>query len=162
MWRRLTLSVLLPVALLLSGCSATGMGWIQSSLDPTAKATFGFSFDGTTQTFSGSYHDPQGRTGRGVVDVSFKGTGKLNPCSTDLRCQQLKPPTKGDCVFGEPPYQSQNPAIPGDGLVFLEICDLDGNAVADTQDSILIIVDTGPYAGYTNGGNPHGNITVKQ
>jgi hypothetical protein len=137
------------------------MGWIPSN-DVVDKATFGFSFDGTTQTFSGSYHDPHGITDTGLnVDVSFKGTGKLNPCSTDARCQQLKPPSKGGCLAGEPPYQSQNRAIPGDGIVFLYICDLDGSGTADAGDSIVIIVETGPYAGYRNEGNPQGNITVR-
>jgi hypothetical protein len=139
------------------------MGWIQSS-DLVDKATFGFSFDATTGTLSGSYHDPQGRTAKGIVEVAFKGTGKLNPCSTDVRCQQLKPPTKGGCLSGEPTYQSQSPSTPGEGMLFLVVCDADGNAAPSDvgTDTILIQVDTGPYMGYANSGNPHGNITVKQ
>jgi hypothetical protein len=47
-------------------------------------------------------------------------------------------------------------------MFFLNVCDLDGNGVANEGDSILIQVDSGPYMGYANSGNPHGNITVKQ
>jgi hypothetical protein len=60
-------------------------------------------------------------------------------------------------------YQSQNPALPGDGTFFLLVCDLDGNSIASTsgEDSIFIEVLGGPYTGYVNMGNPQGNITVK-
>ena len=161
-WERRLLIVLIPFALCAAGCTATGMGWIPSASSPTDKATFGFSFDGTTQTFSGSYHDPQGPTDLGVADVAFKGTGKVNPCSTEPRCQP-GPATKGGCLFGEPTYESQNPRLPGSGLVFLEFCDADGDGSIDVggADVILVIVETGPYAGYGNSGTPHGNITVR-
>src|SRR3954454_2315153 len=160
---RCLLVVLEPFVLVATGCTATGMGWIPSALSPTDKATFGFSFDATTQTLSGSYHDPQGLTDlHGVVEVAFKGTGKVNPCSTDVRCQQLGPPSKGGCLLGEVPYESQNPKIPGSGLVFLVICDADGNGQADVggTDAIFVQVDTGPYMGYVKTGNVQGNITV--
>src|SRR4051794_335583 len=151
-WRRpgrRALVVLLPFALLASGCSATGMGWIPSQLSPGDKATFGFSFDGTTSTFSGSYHDPQGMTVAGVVDVAFKGTGKMNSCSTEPRCQQVGPPSKGGCLSGEPAYQSQNPKVPGSGTLFLQLCDADGDGDVSLLggDSILVLVETGPYMG---------------
>ena len=160
---RRALAVVVPLAFLASGCTATGMGWIPSALSPGDKATFGFSYDGTTMRFSGSYHDPQGMTAAGVADVAFKGTGKLNPCSTDPRCQQVGPPAKGGCLAGEPTYESQNPKIAGSGFVFMILCDADGNGEVTVEggDSIFLHVDTGPYEGYTNSGNPHGNITVK-
>ena len=43
------------------------------------------------------------------------------------------------------------------------LCDADGNGevTVDGGDTIFLQVDTGPYAGYTNSGNPQGNITVK-
>jgi hypothetical protein len=160
---RCLLVVLVPFALVVTGCTATGMGSIPSALSPTDKATFGFSFDGTTQTLSGSYHDPQGMTDlHGAVEVAFKGTGKVNPCSTEPRCQQLAPPTKGGCLQGEVAYESQNPKIPGSGLVFLDLCDADGNGQVDVggTDAIVVLVDTGPYAGYANTGSAQGNITV--
>ena len=160
MWRRWLLPGLLPALLLASGCQATGMGWIQSN-DGVDKATFGFVFDGTTSTLSGSYHDPQGTTANGVVDVAFKGTGVLRPCKAgDPACVNA-PPAKGGCLTGELPYQSQNPKIPGDGLFLLLVCDLDGTG-GPGADFILLTVDTGPYTGYRNLGNPQGNITVKQ
>ena len=163
-WNRWLLAAVLPVALLGTGCQATGMGWIPSSLAPGDKATFGFTFDSTTNTFSGSYHDPQGRLANGaVVSVDFKGTGKLSPCSTDPRCQALAPPSKGGCTIGVPDYQSQNPKLPGSGSVSLLLCDLDGNGRADGSgsDFIAIAIDDGPYTGYRNQGNPQGEITVR-
>ena len=161
MWRRWLVLGLLPALLLASGCQATGMGWIPSALVPTDKATFGFVFDGTTSTLSGSYHDPQGQTASGVVDVAFKGTGVLRPCKAgDPACGHA-PPTKGGCLAGELPYQSQNPKFPGDGLFFLLVCDLDGNGPGVDGDFVFLTVDTGPYTGYRNLGNPQGNITVR-
>ncbi len=177
--RRLLIAVLVPVLLWSTACSATGMGWIQSSnapvdpncTDPTTqfctdKAVFGFKFDGTTSTLSGSYHDPQGSTDQfGVVDVAFKGTGVLNPCKAgDPLCVNAPADTKGGCLAGEPQYQSQNPKIRGGGDFFLLLCDLDGDGTAGTAgtDFIFLTVDTGPYTGYRNLGNPQGNITVKQ
>jgi hypothetical protein len=141
------------------------MGWIPSALVPTDKATFGFVFvfDGTTSTLSGSYHDPQGQTASGVVDVAFKGTGVLRPCKAgDPACTKAPANAKGGCLAGVLPYQSQNPKLPGDGSFFLFVCDLDGNGASMDGDLIFLQVDTGPYAGYTNMGNPQGNITVKQ
>jgi hypothetical protein len=60
-------------------------------------------------------------------------------------------------------YQSQNRALPGDGMFFLFVCDLDGNGAVSTsgEDLIAIFVVNGPYTGYSNTGNPQGNITVK-
>jgi hypothetical protein len=40
----------------------------------------------------------------GAVEVAFQGTGKVNPCSTEPRCQRLGPSIKGRCLFGEPTY----------------------------------------------------------
>jgi hypothetical protein len=145
-----------------SGCRATGMGWIQST-DLVDKATFGFVFEGDTSTLSGSYHDPNGRTALGTVDVAFKGTGVVRPCKAgDPPCAKAPATVKGGCVAGEPSYTSQNPNIPGDGLFFLLVCDLDGTGGAGAgADFIFISVDTGPYAPYTNFGTPSGNITVR-
>ena len=165
--RRWLLVGLLPLMLLLTGCTATGMGWIPSALDPTDKATFGFSFDvssnGTTSALSGSYHDPQGQTAAGVADVAFKGTGQLHKCTaTDPLCVSA-PPSKGQCLAGHPAYESQNSGLPGSGTFVLFVCDSDGNGIAtgDGLDLIQIDVDSGPYTGYHNEGNPQGNITVK-
>jgi hypothetical protein len=157
----------------LSGCTATGGGWIPSN-DPTQRATLGFSFTSSatspdTTTFSGSYHDPRGQVldplggGAVVVDVDFKGTGRLHPCTpSDPRCATA-PLAKGGCLLGDPTYLSQNPRLPGGGTFFVVVCDLDGNGVAgvEGEDSIDLFVDSGPYTGYVNTGNPSGNITVK-
>jgi len=168
-WRRLGRRALLvvPFTLLAAGCTATGGGSIPSQL-LTGKATFGFTIDvgdttTGTGTWSGSYHDPQGVTDAGVVDVAFKGTGKAHPCNTDPLCVKLAPPTKGGCIASEAAYQSQNPKIPGSGTVFWFVCDMDadGQPDVDGTDTLFVQVDSGPYTGYTNSGNVQGNITTR-
>jgi hypothetical protein len=147
--RFLARSAAIVVALfLVTGCQATGMGWIPSSSDPAEKATFGFVYDGTTQTFSGSYHDH----GNGV---RFKGTGvlKAGPPPVGLK-------VKGGCLFGEPAYESQNPDRPGTGTVTLLLCDAGGEGAVTADDLIMLLVVGGPYIGYSNEGNPSGNMTV--
>jgi hypothetical protein len=167
--RRWILFALFPAALLLSACQATGVGWIPSSVDPTAKATFGFSYDVSStdgaSSLSGSYHDPQGQTVFGVVDVSLKGTGQLRGCDrSDPACQAAPAATKGGCLTGVPTYRSQNPGLPGGGDFSLLVCDVDGDGqVSPTgADFLSIAVISGPYTGYHDEGNPQGNITVKQ
>jgi hypothetical protein len=45
----------------------------------------------------------------------------------------------------------------------LEFCDADGDGQVDVggEDAMVVIVETGPYAGYANEGSPQGNITVR-
>jgi hypothetical protein len=163
--RRSSLAGVAVAALVLAGCTATGAGWLPSN-DATQKATFGFSYDGSTSSLSGSYHDPRGQVTDpldgsvlGIVDVDLKGTGRLHPC-TPSDCRAA-PPTKGGCVFGEPAYQSQNRRLPGSGVMFLEVCDGDGVDATVDDDFVLLIVETGPYTGYRNQGQPSGNTSVR-
>jgi len=160
---RRALVVVVPLALVATGCTATGGGSIPSQLSPNGKATFGFNIDADTSTWTGSYHDPQGITDAGVADVAFKGTGRMRPCSADPRCVKLAPPAKGGCIQTDAPYQSQNPKVPGSGMVFWVVCDMDGDAQADVDgtDMILVQVETGPYMGYANSGSVQGNITTR-
>jgi hypothetical protein len=146
--------LLLPAILLATVCQGTGLGWLPSALDPSEKATFGFTFDGTTQTFSGSYHDH----GCAVTfcEVTFKGTGILRAAPPPAGMK-----VKGGCIAGEPTYESRDGANPGVGMLTLVVCDEDGGG-AGGEDFIAIIVMTGPYAGYQNSGSPSGNITVTQ
>jgi hypothetical protein len=125
------------------------MGWIPSHADLTQKATFGFVFvsDGTTYSFSGSYHDK-------AAGIDLKGSGVLKP----------KPPPPGVrsdavCVGGLPTYESTNRDKPGEGVLDLTVCDLE-NAGVGLGDVISITVMTGPFAEYFNFGFPSGNITV--
>jgi len=78
---------------------------------------------------------------------------------------------QGGCIAGEPKYQSQNPKVPGSGMLFLVLCDGDssGGVSLEGGDAMLVQVDTGPYEGYTNSCDPaalepctslQGNITV--
>lgn len=166
MRRRWLLLCLAPALILATGCQANGAGFIPSALIPGDKATFGFvavsDLAGFQQDFSGSYHDPQGQTALGVVDVAFKGVGGLQRCSpsTDPLCAQAPNNVKGGCYAGLAlQYQSQNPNIPGSGTFFMLACDVDGTG-GGGQDFLLIEVETGPYAGYRNAGVPSGNITV--
>jgi len=132
-----------------TGCSATGMGSMPYFLDPTTKTSFGFVFDGTTQTFSGSYHDK-------ARDVDLKGTGVLKAQPPPVGVK-----SKGGCVGGDMvPYQSQNPNNPGEGFLILVLCDADGSGGPSGDDFMAIQVLDGPYAGYLNSGTPSGNITV--
>jgi hypothetical protein len=140
--------LLTPALLFGVACQATGMGWIPSAYDPTAKATFGFVYNGDTQTFSGSYHDHGG-------EVDFKGTGVLKSSPPPNGIQ-----SKGGCLLGFPAYESQNSKHPGQGNLFLFVCDMDGDGVVSGTDSISIEVVGGPYDGYRNSGQPSGNITV--
>jgi|tagenome__1003787_1003787.scaffolds.fasta_scaffold20654554_2 hypothetical protein len=165
-WRRLRRRalVVVPLAAFAAGCSATGGGSIPSQLAPmTDKATFGFNINADTGTWSGSYHDPQSLTDFGVVDVAFKGTGKMRPCNADPRCVKLARSAKGGCIATEAPYQSQNPKIPGSGTVAWFVCDMDGDGQPDVDgtDTLQVLVESGPYMGYENGGNVQGNITTR-
>jgi hypothetical protein len=164
--------VFAAVAMVLgSGCQATGMGSILSLTFPTDKATFGFVLDGTTMTFSGSYHDPQGQTVFGVVDVAFKGTGVLRPCRAGEPTCAKAPVNgpKGGCLFGDLSYTSQNPHVPDIAPAELQrlsllVCDSDGefgSASPFPDDFMFISANTGPYEGYSNAGTPSGSITVK-
>jgi hypothetical protein len=141
-------ALLLVLPIVAVACQGTGMGWIPSATDPDGKATFGFVFDATTGlgSFSGSYHDGA---------VRFKGTGVLRSAPPPAGMKM-----KGGCLLGEPAYESQNPAMPGAGTLTLWVCDGDGELAVTADDTILIIVGTGPYAGYSNMGSPSGNITV--
>ena len=166
MWRRWLFLGLLPIIILATGCQATGTGAIPSLLFPGDKATFGFiavsDATGLTQDFSGSYHDPQGQTAIGIVDVAFKGVGGLQKCQpgVDPACAQAPNNVKGGCYVGLAlQYQSQNPNIPGSGTFFLLACDVDGTGGNGT-DFLLITVESGPYTGYSNAGTPSGNLTV--
>jgi hypothetical protein len=146
------------IAVVLSACTqATGMGWIPSSGVPTEKATFGFVFDGTTGTLSGSFHDRHGLIAGQIIEVAFKGTGVMKP--------KPPPPDLGDygCVWGTNlSYDSQNPNVPGSGTFVLVVCDFDHfTQPSPTKDFIFITVDSGPYLGYHNEGLVQGgNITV--
>lgn len=144
--RASTLFVLLII--FATACQATGTGRILSTVDPEIHASFGFVYDGTTQTFSGSYHDH-------TNGVRFKGTGVMKagppPAGTKI---------KGGCLMGEPTYESQDPSNPGVGMLTLLVCDADGDAAVTADDYIGVLVVTGPYVGYFNEGSPSGNVTV--
>ncbi len=163
----LVLAVLAGIVVL-SGCTASGAGWIPSNV-ATAKATFGFSFrvaDDGRASFTGSYHDPRGTvetSATSTVDVRLKGSGKVHSCNPSNGGCVSAPPSKGGCIGGSGvPYTSQNPSRPGSGTLTLVVCDLDGNRTPTPEsDTVFLQVDTGPYAGYTNSGNPRGNVTVR-
>ena len=70
------------------------------------------------------------------------------------------PPGAQQCMQGLPDYESQNPNVPGRGTLLLTICDMGRGPSAG--DFVLLQVQTGPYAGYSNGGFAQGNLTVKE
>jgi hypothetical protein len=69
------------------------------------------------------------------------------------------------CLSGEDvPYQSQNPALPGNGTLDLTVCDFgDNSTYTGVQDTINLTVLTGPFAGYRTGLQPvqGGNIQIQ-
>jgi hypothetical protein len=170
----------------LTGCTGSGGGTLASSNPAaSARATFGMTFrmdDATgASTFAGTYLDRQGvrqvSDGAGgtvsvPVDVRIQGTGRLLPLSA--------PPgqtNRGGCVGniaggtpyatggGPVTYTSADPSVPPDrraGTLSLQLCDNDGDGRVGRggADTLLIIVDTGPYAGYQNGGLITGNIST--
>ena len=60
------------------------------------------------------YLHGQRHTAFGVVDVAFKGTGVMRPCTAGEPVCARVPALgqKGGCLFGSPSYTSQNPKIP--------------------------------------------------
>lgn len=163
---RRSVLLLAPIAVLLTGCTATGGGTIHSN-DLVSTATFGLNADVevdpmtgdiTQATFSGTYHDANGKIALRNVDVSFKGTGVMKP-KPGLR-------TPGSiCLNGVFTYTSQNPMVAGSGTVDMTLCD--NNGVLDPggallDDDVTINVLTGPYSGYANASPViGGNITTK-
>ncbi len=176
---RLIALAVAPAALLVTGCTATGMGWTRGASGQ--KVTFGFSaaaqpgtdasgqfLDIGSASFSGSYHDPQGKTLKGTVSVDLKGSGVVKKTSPPVGLSSIN----GPCLTGDAGYTSQNPRLRGKGTLRLTVCDGDGNFVVKngasdvtiplSGDYMQIDVATGPYAGYNNAGLVEGgNITVK-
>ena len=157
MWRRWVLIGLLPAMLLASGCQANAGGWIPSN-DGISKATFGFVFDALSNTFSGTYKDPNGQTPLGTLDVDIFGTGVVR---TGPPGQFQAVLCTGSTVFGTTPYQVNSGAFKGaTGTLDLFLCDLDGNGKANEGDFLSITVTSGPYTGYRNAGFVQGNISL--
>ena len=138
--RVLALGVLLvPMLLMAAGCyeKLNGGGWMLSA-NGEDRATFGIHFDGTRDRHAarGTYHDHgTGVRFRFVEEVGHAvGTG----------------PEEGDCAVFIATYKSQDKKEPGSGLVDVTACDEGEPAV--NGDTLDIFVETGPYAGYENGG----------
>jgi hypothetical protein len=177
---RWQLVLLVAVIFVLAACKGTASGSITST-NGIAKAKFSLNFTYNESTgalgLTGTFRDPLGTIG-GVckagtsgetcvvlpqitnVDVNLKGTGQMQRCK-DGGCRSSG--TKGGCIGGDVPYKSQNSKYPGDGMLYLQLCDGDDDGSVDDieYDSIFISISTGPYAGYINGGPPSGNVGVK-
>lgn len=144
---RRRLLTLLPVSLvallLFTGCAIkfTGGGWIVSASGVEGeKATFGFTFDGPAGRFQGSYHDEGLWNGE---EVRLRGTGVVSFAGPDF---------DNNCMDATLSYESQNPRLRGSGELELTACD-DGEPGPSAGDDIAIIVISGPYSGYSDGGD---------
>jgi hypothetical protein len=53
--------------------------------------------------------------------------------------------------------------MPGTGTVFWFVCDMDADSQPDVDgtDTLLVSVESGPYAGYENSGDVQGNVTTR-
>ena len=142
-------------ALVMSACTATGGGTLQSacgsSATPSATAgpvaTFGFAYDDVSGTFSGNLQDL-------CAGVNLTGAGPLAPTTQDPPAvfQQIAPGALIGCVAGTATYQSQNRANPGSGSLNIFGCGLSGQLQTAGLDFVSITVTSGPFVGYMNQG----------
>ncbi len=153
-----------------SGCAGpgkvTGGGWIPStSGDPGDKANFGFNAaqcDVGTIRGRFDYHD------QNAAGFAAAGGVKMNGPVTETGLCGVAPFTGGGpCGFLFCPdgsyvitveYSSTNPNLPGDGTAFACVTDNGEGINATSADMGLVVVPTGPYAGYVNSGLVQGNI----
>lgn len=136
-WRRTAGLAGLIGVLALTGCASklNGGGFIRSA-NGIDRANFGFSYDGPSDHFRGTYHDK-------ALGVRLRGTGVLPPPWTP-------PEDTTACIAGIMGYESQNPRQRGAGTLYLQACD--GGSTGVGEDTITINVLTGPFAGYVNSG----------
>jgi len=124
----------------LTGCvtKMTGGGWMQSVV-PGEKATFAVNYDVAdpdNERIRGTYHDHG-------ADVRFRFDEVLGTVGGNVGA-----PCFGRIVG----YESQDPTLRGGGEVVVIACDEAESGVFGPGDSLAIMVQTGPYAGYTNSG----------
>ena len=139
------------------GGAAAGMSVKANAPGAGGRTTFGFVFDQTTSTFSGSYQDT-------CAGVALRGTGVLRADAPGQSPASL--PCAGT-IFGSPlAYEAQNPKIardpaaPSGGTLNLWVCDF--GTPGTGNDLFFLQVLDGPYAGYTNTGTLQaGNIQVQ-
>lgn len=124
------------LALAITGCKATGGGFINSATGAKA-AYFGFTWNETSNgtVVSGSWHDGP---------VKFKLDGGM-----------FIPPPGPSCVEGSGTYVSTSKAHPGSGTVEMTICDY-GEPGPTNGDSISVTLSGGPYNGYSDSGTLQG------
>jgi hypothetical protein len=134
-------------ALVLSGCTLTGGGWMFSAA--SGRATFGFNItcDGSYLTGNWVYHDKAAG-----VDVTGTIPSETFPCSNGG-------PTGGLFEI-ETPYRAQHCKTDCEGTAFIAAYD-DGTGKPPKGDELSIELDGGPYDGYENEGDVQGgNLEV--
>ncbi len=139
-------AVVVISGVLLAGCKATGGGWIPSATGD-GKAHFGFVWQTTEDPdktlAKGTWHDGDVRlrlVDGVILTFPFGGEG---------------------CAIGFAEYVSQSKARPGSGTLTIQLCDL-GEPGPTNGDFIGIVINSGPYEGYTNEGVLQGgNLQIK-
>jgi predicted small secreted protein len=155
----LLLLSILPLALLLSACTAKGYGKTYSMLSTKQKVSFSLYLKSTNvpggqaeSTLKGQYYDPKGMTVFGPREIKFEGIGKIK--------QKDKGPRSQMCVAGAVQYASKNRYAPGKGNLNIMMCD-NGDKKMGSGDSITVSVLDGPYTGYfLEGTLTDGNIVT--
>jgi hypothetical protein len=147
--RRLAAAALVALAVVaLSGCKVTGGGYIPSAFNPTAKATFGFTWQSTDNpdksTVKGNWADGP---------VKFKLDSGVVVTITD---------GQDGCGYGEGTYTSTSKSTFGQqGTIVIEMCDT-GEPGPTNGDGLGLALTDGPYS-YTNSGSLQGgNLQIKK
>jgi len=135
-----------------AGGSASGTGWIVSSLDPMAKAGLDFAFacapsdaQCLSPQASGNYHDD--------------GTSPAFPNGVKIKLSDVVPgsafglwPVTGPvpdqrCAQAQVTYFSNDPNVIGSGTASVTVCD-NSHGMVKTADTFAIQLFSGPFAGY--------------
>ncbi len=152
------LAVLASAAIIGSACAATaggsasGTGWIISSIDPMAKSGIDFAFtcgpsdaQCLSPQASGNYHDD------GASPAFPSGIKMKLATVVPGTAFGLWPPTgpvpEQHCASAQVTYISTDPNVSGGGTASVNVCDNSHGSIK-TADTFSIQVFTGPYAGY--------------
>jgi hypothetical protein len=144
--------LLASACLAAAGGSASGTGWIISSLDPMAKSDIDFAFNcgpNDAQCLSpqanGIYHDP-GASPAFPNGIKMKLSGVVPGTALGL-WSPTGPVPDQRCAHADVTYFSTDPNVVGTGAASVDVCD-NSHGQVKAPDTFAIQVVSGPYAGY--------------